>query len=1459
MDNRPKREKKTITDNSTLKSIELIRRARSTGEKRTAQLQKEDEEKKKQEEEEEEAKKNETEFDKEERKRKNRDFIEGDDGYREKSDNENGSGDDEENSEDDFDDHDLENEENDQDYSSEEEAIEVGRKKRNKKKTKQDGENEEKKPKAKRAPRKPKEKPQPEIPKRNIMEFLNPTVKTNDTGSSFFFDKLKKDSTNTTSTANSSKSTNGELDFDAMLEDLQSAPVDDLDIEQLKVKQQEMEEKLKKEKEQKEKEEKEEKEAQVSIKAEPLGLDEDPEFEFDMEFSNPAPQNNIIIKNTPSTNTNKAPKITLPTKQQFISPKTQGDDWWSKSDDSVVSVKKLEEIMPTNADLVEKNKDGSLEFFLLSTEEDRQGKIILFGKIKTNTTTDKKKDKKSTTSTATSGDKYSSCCIFVENMIRNVFFLPRDYILDESGESTTIQTTDERIEKEIKSLMEKNRIKDYKIKKVKRTSAFDYQVAHKNLPISEELNVWKVSYPSTHPALPNDIQGSTFRCAYGITSSPSELFLLKRKIMGPSWLTISAGYQMEFSIGQKKSYCRYEIKTKSFKDITPSKAIKPSPPLVVMSISTKSLVKDSSHEIVMISAVIHEKISCDGPTQEESNVKFITAIRPLSGKVFPPEFQKKDSTNQNLTICTSESNLLSFFCDTILNIDPDVLAGHNIDGYDIEILFDRLEKLKVIQWSQIGRLRKRNFDKYNTISGRLICDSYLVCKEFLPKEKNYSLVELCKSQLGIENKQEINYLAIEPYYDTAKKLNIFIEINENDCFVIFKLIFKLLVFPLTKQLTNLAGNQWNKSLKSNRAERIEYLLLHNFYEKKYLLPDKVYQSIKKDSSNSGYSGGLVLDPKIDFYDRYVVLLDFNSLYPSIIQEFNVCFTTIPRERREDGKWVEAEPPSSSIKKGILPTVLKSLVGKRREIKKKMENEKNETQKKQLDIQQQAVKLIANSMYGCLGFSNSRFFALPLAELVTRKGRENLQKGVSIVGKMNYEVVYGDTDSLMVYTGVPTFNEAETIGREIQKKINESYRNSVMEIGLDGIFKRLLLFKKKKYACLKEYRIDANTTATERENKGLDIVRRDYCGLTKEMGQYLLDLILSGEEKIVLFTLIKEYLEKTSQKLKENSYEVDKFVITKTLSKPIEDYNDADIQPHVQVAILQKNKGHHIQVGDQVPYVITKGDKEWYQRARDPKDVESMEDIDTDWYLSQQILPSIQRNTGPIGTEGAQLATWLGMTNTKYQRPDSAASAQSEYDKNRQIVWSSEDFRYKQCKSFSFECPYCYNDNEFTSVTKANNDDQIRSGFDCAHCNAKVPIKKLLNQLQINIRNYLKQYNNWDLQCTECEKVSKSYKENSYRCQRPQCRGKMIQSMTSSKLFNQISYFLKLFKTDHVNNLSDSIPVEDQNIIKQAKQIIESFLSKFEQYNVDLSSLLLKEQSLSSFNGFLLNKRNNNNY
>jgi DNA polymerase alpha subunit A len=223
-------------------------------------------------------------------------------------------------------------------------------------------------------------------------------------------------------------------------------------------------------------------------------------------------------------------------------------------------------------------------------------------------------------------------------------------------------------------------------------------------------------------------------------------------------------------------------------------------------------------------------------------------------------------------------------------------------------------------------------------------------------------------------------------------------------------------------------------------------------------------------------------------------MDFNSLYPSIIQEFNICFTTVERsDLSEDDDKVPEVPTNQD--QGILPRLIATLVSRRREVKKLMKaKDATPDELATWDIKQMALKLTANSMYGCLGYTKSRFYARPLAMLTTYKGREILRKTKDMAEEKALRVIYGDTDSVMINTNVDNIQDALKLGNEFKREINDSYR--LLEIDIDNVFRRILLHAKKKYAAINMVSVDGKYIE-KLEVKGLDMRRREYCALSKE--------------------------------------------------------------------------------------------------------------------------------------------------------------------------------------------------------------------------------------------------------------------------------------------------------------------------------------------------------------------------
>ena len=294
--------------------------------------------------------------------------------------------------------------------------------------------------------------------------------------------------------------------------------------------------------------------------------------------------------------------------------------------------------------------------------------------------------------------------------------------------------------------------------------------------------------------------------------------------------------------------------------------------------------------------------------------------------------------------------------------------------------------------------------------------------------------------------------------------------------------------------------------------------------------------------------------------------------------------------------------------GFLPKLIDKIVEQRKECKKKMKKAKNPVDTIILDIQQKCYKLVANSIYGCLGFSVSRFYSRPLAALITKKGRDSLVAATAIVDKRGgVRVIYGDTDSLMIEpsnmrgedepTEVDKLRSLKKIADDLKGEINRMY--TFLEIDIDGIFKPLILLMKKKYVANKLVNFDEIIVGLEKEPKfslefkGIEIVRRDGCKIARDVLEQVIQILIRSDnseldsryqEIIDLFTALNEDIHKRPK---------EDFFLSKQLSKKPKEYVNADHLPHVKVALdlIESGEKEESLVNHTIYYLICKGNDE----------------------------------------------------------------------------------------------------------------------------------------------------------------------------------------------------------------------------------------------------------------------------
>ena len=588
--------------------------------------------------------------------------------------------------------------------------------------------------------------------------------------------------------------------------------------------------------------------------------------------------------------------------------------------------------------LLNKDDDGNsyLDLFWIDLAE-RNGDILLFGKVAL------PNNKKTS---------YISACIVVTGNLRNLFVLPRATTADD-GDTTTANMTD--VHTEIHQLLHDSHIlpkqagSSWAGKVVQRQYAFDDPAIPR-----EKTDYLKVIYSSRYPTPDAETchaGGQHFSRILNAGASVCENFIVKRKLMGPCWVRIQ---QPKPNTRAPLSWCQLEATVDSPKQVVVCTDNKAPPPVVTMTLQLKTVVNPQTQksEVSVLSAVCHKQVNLETATDLTSKhhhhtTQQLTLIRPLPGG-YPPLTPPPGVTRE-----PNERALLHRFLAQLGQWDPDVICGHNIWGFDMQVLLQRCQDLKVhTVWSKLGRRKRTAFMSLSSssadwvtgqvVAGRLLADTYLSAQELL-RETTYSLTHLAATQLKTV-RREILPADVPAWYQSSSSVAQLAASTLQDAQLVQRLLFKLQILPLTKQLTCIAGNLWSHTMKGNRAERTEYLLLHEFHRLKYLPPEK-----KKNNKKAGggtrekakYSGGLVLEPKKGLYDSFILLLDFNSLYPSIIQEYNLCFTTIENWATASGEEGQVPPlPDEKVDTGVLPRVIKSLVERRRTVKKILKNESN---------------------------------------------------------------------------------------------------------------------------------------------------------------------------------------------------------------------------------------------------------------------------------------------------------------------------------------------------------------------------------------------------------------------------------------------------------------------------------------------------------------------------------------
>lgn len=588
----------------------------------------------------------------------------------------------------------------------------------------------------------------------------------------------------------------------------------------------------------------------------------------------------------------------------------------------------------------------------------------------------------------------------------------------------------------------------------------------------------------------------------------------------------------------------------------------------------------------------------------------------------------KKSKKDFVKTFADEKKILDEFVSVLRRTDPDILYGYNSANFDIPYLQVRFENEKI--GFKLGRGRSlikkisRGMINGVRVEGRTHLDLYPIVRFFgfigVVKAQHFTLDAIAEEVLG-KKKKKMNRLSIWELWDKN-------EIDELADYALTdaQLTFELgeMILPLQIELSVLTKMTLFDVSLSTSGQLVESLLMYNSNSRNETIPNRPSENAVRERMGNPIQGAFVKLPEPGIYEN-IAVLDFRGLYPSIIISYNIDPFTIT----EDGD--SNESPSgakfSKGKKGLIPATLEVLLDLRAEMKNKIKKlDKNSVEYKKLSARSQALKILANSFYGYLGYARSRWYNRNCAESTTAWGRKHIQDTIAEAEKSGFKVLYGDTDSTFL---LMEKKSKEDILKFIEK-INKTLPGK-MELELEGFYTRGVFVSKKtltrgvskdedvgakkKYALLGE---DGRIKI-----RGFELVRRDWSQVAKDTQLKVLEAILKDGSKEKAVKIVRDIVEL----LKAGKVPLESLAISTQLKKDAESYEI--ISPELSAAKKAMKRGMQLDQGSVISYVITKSGKSISEKA---ELLEFAKDYDSDYYINNQVLPSVMKILKELGYE-----------------------------------------------------------------------------------------------------------------------------------------------------------------------------------------------------------------------------------
>lgn len=573
--------------------------------------------------------------------------------------------------------------------------------------------------------------------------------------------------------------------------------------------------------------------------------------------------------------------------------------------------------------------------------------------------------------------------------------------------------------------------------------------------------------------------------------------------------------------------------------------------------------------------------------------------------------------------CDNQRQVLQAFLDWLQDYDPDVLIGWNVVNFDcwylqrvadacgMRLLLGR--NRSAAHWRELDDDGER---RTIGVPGRVVLDGIELLRAAFYRFESFSLQHVASELLGQSKLltgggrgEEIGRLFVEDKTALAAY-------NLKDCELVSEIFATTGMLEFAVARTAMTG--LNLDRLGGSVASFDNLYLPRLHRSGYVAPNASTDHIASP-------GGFVLDSQPGIY-YHVLVLDFKSLYPSIIRSF--CIDPLGLALGSGGELdelatVEGFLDARFARRGhILPALISQLWQRRDAAKKAGDSALS-----------QAIKIIMNSFYGVLGTPGCRFFDARLASSITRRGHQILNRTKERIETEGHQVIYGDTDSVFVWIREATNAEqAAAAGRDLERDLNawwaqvlreEFALDSVLELEFETHFQRFLMptirgsdkGSKKRYAGL-VHTADGEALVF----KGLENVRTDWTRLARDFQEHLYGLVFRQQP-------FEQYVKDTAGQLRAGQCDA-QLVYRKRLRRRLDEYQ-RNVPPHVQAARRYVDYGlESPRRGDWVEYVMTTLGPEPAAAARG--------ELDYDHYLERQLMPVADGILGFVGRSFSEL-------------------------------------------------------------------------------------------------------------------------------------------------------------------------------------------------------------------------------